>query len=121
MVDATSDSIARIGKISAFWASISQAVIFINLLVYLGCGLINAATLVVLQFLFWTCVFGTMMFLQASWVFYMVYSADVDYEPTPDEKDPPTPLPHTTTKYYVPQKNGYKIEKVVDEFSGVGE
>jgi hypothetical protein len=118
MVDVSSGAVIKVGKQSAMWACFSQAVVFINLIQYLGAGVIGVNALLLLQFLFWCSVFCIMMFLQLSWISYIVYTADLDYQ---EKGDPPTPLPTTRTKYYVPGKSGYKIEKEVEEFGGVGE
>jgi len=120
MVDATSEAVIRIGKVSAFWASLAQLAIFINLIVYLGTSAITVAMLVVLQFLFWASVFCVLMFVQMSWVSYMVYVARDEWEYDDTEDNPPAPLPKTTTKYYIPRKNGYKLDKVVDTYGGEG-
>jgi len=120
MLDSSQDAIARIGKISSFWATLSSATIFINLIQYLGAGYINVVVLVMLQFLFWASVFCVLMFVQLSWISYIVYNAVDEWQQRDDASDHPAPLNKTRKTYYLPTKNGYKIDKVVEFDSGVG-
>lgn len=121
MVDSTADAVVRVGKVSAFWASMGSMAVFINLITYLGAREINITSLVIIQFLFWCSLYGILMITQLSWVAYIVYMAELDHEEDMAKEHPPTPLPTMTTKHYVLDKNQYRIDKVVDKFDGVGE
>lgn len=118
MVQEVAQAVGKVSRTSAIYASLSQAIVFLNLVQYLGAGFVNAPTLIILQFLFWTSIFGVMMFAQMSWIAYMVYTADLDFR---EASDPPTPLPTRRTKHYAPTKRGYVIDKEVEEYSRVGE
>lgn len=118
MVDVSASAVIKVARQSALYACFSQAVVFINLIQYLGAGVLGVNALLLLQFLFWCSVFGVMMFLQLSWISYIVYTADLDYQ---EKGNPPTPPPTTRTKYYIPGKSGYKIDKEVEEWGGEGE
>lgn len=121
MIDASSDAVVRVGKVSAFWASMGSLAIFVNLILYMGAKEINIITLVIIQFLFWCSTFGVLMVTQMSWISYIVYMADLGLQEDDNDTTPPTPLPTSTTKHYVLGKNSYKIDKVVDTYhSGVG-
>lgn len=120
MLDSSQQAVARIGKISAFWASMSSAVVFINLVQYLGAGEINVIALMIMQFLFWTSVYCVLMFSQLSWISYIVYNAVDEWQYQEEDNTPPTPPNNTRKTYYLPTKNGYKIDKVVEFTGGVG-
>lgn len=119
MVDSTTDSVARVAKISAFWATSSQAIVFINLMLYLGAGVISPITLVLLSFLFWCSVFGIATITQLSWIAHLVFNGMEEEES--DFEQSPYPTPTTTTKHYVLDGNGYKISKIVERVGGSNE
>lgn len=118
MVDSATDSVTRVAKISAFWASTSQAILIINLVIYLGANVIAPITLVLLSFLLWVSVFGIMIVVQLGWIAHLVFNGiDGDY----DQMDAsPSPTAIDVTKHYEFDGKRHKITKIVESPSGVG-
>lgn len=116
MVDSSTDSVARVAKISAFWASMSQAVITINLVHMVFNGIVSPIALVLISFLLWSAVFGVMIVTQLGWISHLVFNGLDDYPPGVPE--PPHPTPLDVTRHYKFDGKSYKIDKVVERVGG---
>ena len=120
MIDASGEAVMRVIKISAAWATISMAFVFVNLAVYMVNHVISPVVMLCLAFVFWSAIFGTMMYMSLSWIAYLATISMTD-DSEDYQEDAPTPPKNVTRVYQVEGRRTRLMSEKADSSSGVGE